>query len=246
MEPILKDSITVTSIYTDRWGRLKPSALLYFCQEISGSHCDLLGYDWDTLAKQNMFWALIRTNVEINRLPVLGQTIHLETWPMPTTRTAYPRATIAYDADGNVLFRCTSLWVLMDIQTRTMILPGKSGVEIDGILRGMEAPAPGSIHPMELAEICNRQVRFSELDRNGHMNNTHYIQWAFDLLPADFHKDHPCKTFSICYLSEAREGQDIRIKWARDEDGILHAEGTRAKVDVPGKWERVFTLRAGF
>lgn len=246
MEPILKDTITVTSIYTDRWGRLKPSALLYFCQEIAGSHCDLLGCDWDTLASRNMFWALIRTNVEINQLPVLGQTIHLETWPMPTTRTAYPRATVACDSDGNVLFRCTSLWVLMDTQTRSMILPGKSGVELDGLLRGTEAPAPGSIHPMELAQVSHRQVRFSELDRNGHMNNTHDIQWAFDLLPCSFHQDHPCKGFSICYLSEAKEGQDIRLKWELDETGVLHTEGTRQKADVPDKWERVFALRAAF
>mgnify|MGYP002517044180 CR=1 FL=1 len=30
-----------------------------------------------------------------------NEDITVETWPMPTTRTAYPRATVGYDAQGN-------------------------------------------------------------------------------------------------------------------------------------------------
>ena len=61
---------------------------------------------------------------------------------MPTTRTAYPRSTIAYDADGKECFRAISLWVLMDTQNRSMVLPGKSGVDVAGLLRGCELAVP--------------------------------------------------------------------------------------------------------
>ena len=104
------------------------SSLLFYAQEVAGQHCQLLGTDYDSLAKLRMFWAVTRHRVQITRLPVRGETITVETWPMPTTRVAYPRSVIAYDAQGNECFRAISLWVLMDLDKRSMILPGKSGI----------------------------------------------------------------------------------------------------------------------
>ena len=138
MELVYKDIFTVSDLQCDRYGRLKPSAVCWFVQEIAGRHCQLLGTDWDTLAEKNMFWAILRHGVQIQRLPHTGENITVETWPMPTTRVAYPRAVVAKDETGRECFRAISLWVLMDGESRQMVLPGMSGVEVDGILRGGE------------------------------------------------------------------------------------------------------------
>ena len=130
---------------------------------------------------------------------------------MPTTRVAYPRSTVGYDQDGNELFRAISLWVLMDTDTRNMILPGKSGIVLAGTLRGVELPSPRSLMMKPLASRCTRTVSYSMLDKNGHMNNTRYMDWIFDLLPSDFHRDHPAREITICYLTEApKEPYDAR------------------------------------
>ena len=231
MEPIYIDNVTVTDLECDRFGRLKSSAILWLVQEMATRHCRLLQLDWNTLAQKGMFWAIIRHRVHINRMPQKGESIRLETWPMPTTRVAYPRNVVAFDEEGNELFRSISIWVLMDMENRTMILPGKSGVQVDGVLRGSELSTPGSLSPAQLSGLQERSVRFTDLDLNGHMNNCRYLDWAADLLASDFHKDHTLKDFTLSYLSEAREGDALSVHYEQQEDHRLRLEITRRDED---------------
>lgn len=245
MEFVYTQKYDISAIHTDCFGRVKPSVLLYFAQEIAGEHCLQLGTDWDTLQKKNLFWALIRTKVQITRLPMLGESLILETWPMPQTRTAYPRCTVGCDENGNEYFRMISLWVLMDTQSRTMVLPGKCDVQVDGILRGMELDAPRALPARDGQHSHTRTVGFAELDRNLHMNNTRYLDWSMDLIHSQFHRCHPIREFTVCYLSEAREGQEITLSYSLEE-GVLTLDGHRQRTDVPEKSERVFTARLAF
>ena len=246
MDPIFKQKYEISTIHVDRFGRVKPSVLLYFAQEAAGGHCELLALDWNTLAKRNLFWAVIRHKMQILRLPKLGETITVETWPMPTTRSAFPRSTVAYDANGNELFRAISLWVLMDTQSRGMVLPGKSDVALEGTLRGNELAPPSSLLPAALENCVTRQVGYTELDRNGHMNNTKYMDWVDDLLPSEFHNKHPLREFTICYLSEATEGQEIDLRWQLADGPCLQVNGLRTRADDIEKQERVFAAQLLF
>ena len=227
MQPIYQQDFEITDIYVDCYGRLKTSMILYFAQEVAGHHFAELSMDYDALAQRRLFWAVTRHRVQITRLPLRGETIHVETWPMPTTRVAYPRSMVAYDESGNEVFRAISIWVLMDLDTRNMILPGKSGISVVGTLRGLELDAPGGLIPKPLNSSRPRTVAFSDLDRNGHMNNCRYLDWVADLLPSAFHSRHSLKEFTVCYLSEAREGQELDIRWDFLEDGSMRADAYR-------------------
>ena len=246
MEPIFRQTYHITAIHVDRFGRVKPSVLLYFAQEAAGEHCNLLDADWDTMAKKHLFWAVIRQRMQITRLPTLGQTITVETWPMPTTRSAFPRSTVAYDPEGNELFRAVSLWVLMDTQSRSMVLPAKSGLDLPGTLRGNELASPASIAPALLENSATFHVGYTLLDRNGHMNNTRYLDWVDDLLPSEFHQSHPVREFTLCYLQEAREGQQITLDYQLSDGPCLTVNAHRERTDVPGKQERVFAAQVLF
>ena len=236
MQPIYKHQFTVSENHVDRFGRVKPAMLLYFVQEAAGRHCSLLAVDHDTLSHKNLFWAVTRNRVQITRLPRLGEKIFIETWPMPTTRVAYPRSVVAYDEKGLELFRSISLWVLMDDRTRAMILPGKSGVMVDGTLTGTELAVPRAIvaRPMGSSKVCN--VGYSLLDRNGHMNNTRYMDWVDDLLDSEFHREHPAQEFTVCYLNEAREGDEITLHYELSDGPVLTVDATRGD-------ERIFSAQ---
>lgn len=240
------DTFHIDTIHLDATGHVTPAVLLHFVQEAAGKHCLQLALDWDTLAKQGIFWAVIRHRLEVSRLPQKGETIRVETWPMPTSRVAFPRATAGYDEAGNVVFRCTSLWVLMDVKSRQMILPGKSGIDLDGILRGNELPNPTTLIPCSGGENFTRQVWFSELDRNGHMNNTRYLDWAMDLLPPALRREKPLKEATLCYLAEIREGDRIDLVCSCSEEGIYRVDALRQRTDVPDKKERVFSAQLNF
>ena len=240
MEPLYSQNFEITDHFVDCFGRMTPASILMLIQEVAGRHCVALSVDYDTLARQGMFWAVTRHRVQVSRLPQLGENIRVETWPMPTTKVAYPRSVVAYDAAGNECFRAISLWVLMNLNTRSMILPGKSGISVVGSLRGLELPSPGSLALMDHTQTRQRQVCFTDLDRNGHMNNTRYLDWVSDLLPSAFHQGHEVKEFTICYHAEAREGQVLGLSWDFPQEDCLQVDARRTDTE---KEERVFSAR---
>ena len=240
MEPIYRQTFQIAPTDVDRFGRLKPSMMLLYAQEVAGHHSDLLSLTYEGLAARGMFWAIIRNRIAVTRIPTEGQTITLETWPMPTTRTAYPRSTVAYDAEGRELFRSVSLWVLMDLNQRTMILPGKSGVDVPGTLTGTELEAPKSLSPKALEGRARRRVSYTDLDRNGHMNNARYLDWISDLMPSAFHREHVLSDVTLCYLNEAREGQELDVTWDFSEEGELLVDIRRPKGE---DFDRIFSAK---
>ena len=245
MKPIHERMYVLEATDVNSADRLKNSRLLAIMQEIAGEHSALLGADRSALEDRKLFWAVIRHRVQITRLPKSGETIRVCTWPMPTTRTAYPRATVAYDAEGRELFRGISLWILMDMETRAMVLPGKSGVAVVGSMQGNELTLPGSLLPQKLPNREDRAVRFSDLDLNGHMNNCRYMEWVDDLLPAEFHRTHSPKELLVCYLSEAREAEQMQLCWEVSGQDALRVDAQR-NGEMSAGHSRVFAAQVQF
>ena len=236
----------ITASAVDRFDRLKPSCVLDYMQEVAGDHSARLGADRNMLTQKGLFWAVIRHRIQITRLPRAGEDILVKTWPMPTTRTAYPRSTIAWDAEGNECFRSISLWVLMDAKTRTMVLPGKSGVTVEGLLLGSELAVPGSVVPKTMENLQERIVRFSDLDYNGHMNNCKYLEWIADLLPSGFHKGRQVREITLSYLSEAREGETLALQWEMSPEGCMCVDAKRLGEEISANHSRVFAAQIQF
>ena len=243
MELVYRQQELVNTSRADCFGRLRPEALLSLMQEAAGMHCYALGVGRDVLGARNLFWAVVRQRVQIQRLPVIGETMTLETWPGEATRASYPRYTVGRDKNGEILFRGAALWLMMDGDSRAMILPGKSGLMVPGTQREEQIALPGSLPPAVLGHEETRRVRYSELDANGHMSNTRYLNWLEDLFPAQYHRDHPLQEFQISYLSEAREGQEIHMSWDLGPEGELRLEGRRTE---EGREHRVFALKAKY
>jgi len=246
MEPIYENQYQIHDSDVDGFGRLLPSRILFYAQDTAGAHCDLLGLPYEVLAQKRLFWAVIRHRVQVTRWPTSGQTITVKTWPMPTTRSAYPRSTVAYDENGQELFRAISLWVLMNMDTRAMVLPGKSGVEVNGVLLGSELAPPGSMALMNAPGAAQRKVAFTDLDRNGHMNNCRCLDWVADLLPSAFHQGNQAKEFTVCYLSEAREGQTLQLQTSLGDGPVFAVDALREDATVSTGHSRVFSVRMLF
>ena len=243
MESVYQQSFHINDSCVDCSGSLKLSTLLYFAQEVAGQHFDRIAMTYDQLAQKGMFWAIIRQRVQISRLPMSGEDIVVKTWPMPNTRVAFPRSVVAFDAQGNELFRVLTLWVLMDVNSRAMILPGKSGIALPGTVLGNELEPPASLPAKNYVNHRHRTVCFTDLDRNGHMNNTRYLDWIADLFPSAFHFSHSPAEFTVCYLSEAREGQELILSWDAFEDGTVGVDAHRQNGE---KTERIFSARLSY
>ena len=111
------------------------------------------------------------------------------------------------------------------------------------MLRGCELSVPGSILPRDMGEESLRTVRFTDLDLNGHMNNCRYLDWVEDLLPSSFHARHQIREFTLCYLSELREGEQLNLRWEVENGPNLLVEATRRDAESTASPTRVFSGR---
>jgi len=121
-----------------------------------------------------------------------------------------------------------------------MVLPGKSGVEVPGIIRGIEISTPGSLPPGDQSNSQLWCVSTEDLDINGHVNNAMYLDHAEGLIQ---NTEVTPKEFSVCYLAETLLGQEITLHWNLSGDGVLSVDGTRVRLDGSGKPERVFAAK---
>lgn len=243
MEPVFTQTYEIKDNMVDCFGQLKQSQILFIAQDMGGRHCRELALSYDDMEAKGLFWAVSRHRVQITRLPRTGECLKVETWPMPPTAAAFPRSVVAYDEQGQECFRSITLWVIMTRDTRKMIAPGKSGIMVPGTIRGLELATPKGLVPRDMVNACPRKVCFTDIDRNGHMNNTRYMDWVDDLFPSEFHRARQLKELLVCYLSESREGQTLDLHYDLEDGDCVQVDAYRQEA---GENHRVFSARMLF
>lgn len=243
MEPVFTQNYEIRDNMVDCRGFLKPSQILFIAQDMGGRHCKELTLSYEDMAAKGFFWAVSRHRVQITRLPKSGEILKVETWAMPATAAAFPRSVVAYDEAGKECFRAITLWVIMTLDTRKMITPGKSGILVPSTLRGLELANPKGLVPRDMVNSSRRRVCFTDIDRNGHMNNTRYLDWVDDLFPSSFHYEHRMKELLVCYLSESREGQTLDMHYDVTDPDCIQVDAYRKEGEED---HRVFSARILF
>lgn len=115
----------------------------------------------------------------------------------------FPRYFDLCDEEGNTLLRASSVWVLLNSETRRMAFPENYGVEIDGFDGGNGVSLPFGLKPFAPDTKSEFNVSFSRVDLNGHVNNAAYCDILEDALGAEFLKEHSLKSLFIFQTGNA-------------------------------------------
>ena len=217
--------IEIRSKDVNLFRRLRTSRLFELLQEASIAHTEELGWPRQTTLERGFLWMVALQRVVVTRMPEYGETVVLRSWPGPMMHVLYPRQYLLEDEQGNALVRGSSIWTLVDIETRAMADPDAHGVVIEGVETGEEIKLPMPIRFQECDHEASFTVPFSYCDLNGHMNNTRYLDVVEDHLagPAN---GRELAAISAEYMSEIRLGDLVDLKWHEDEDGAFF-EGSR-------------------
>ena len=70
--------------------------------------------------------------------------------------------------------------------------------------------------PDNLTETGVREIRWSDIDYNGHLNNAVYADIIADVIPA-FVRGYEISEFCIAFVSEAFEGEKIALRTGFDQ-----------------------------
>ncbi len=226
-EPIHEKSyvtqMRVGSRDVDMFRRLRTASMFQLFQELSVIHAAQLGFGTEEVLSRGVVWVITMQRVEIKRMPQEQELIYLETWTGKTSHLLYPRFYRIIDEEGNVIIEASSLWTLMDIESRKMLSSEQFGHEIVDMTCGKEIAMPGAPKKAAAETSSRFTVPYSYLDQNGHMNNTRYFDLAEDIIPAPL-EGKKLKTIVSRYQNEVRHGDTIELQW-QERDGIWRISG---------------------
>jgi acyl-ACP thioesterase len=245
--PRLSASFPVHSYEVDAFGALAVPALSGYLQEIAGRHAASLGVGLDVLRTRGVTWVLARQRIELLREVELGDTLTVETWPSGLDRLAASREFVARRGDGVEAARATTLWYVLDLETRRVVRPHDV---LDPALPRGRTPSVAPIAHAKLPELAHWElqkrfhVRYADIDTNLHVTNASYVEWAIEAMPVERWRGSRLAEVEVQYLAEGRHGAAILSRVARaGPDGYAHAIVTEEEGKELARLRTVWTPR---
>lgn len=197
----------------DMNGHIKLPDVILLSLQVSGMQSIELGVsDKAILEDYNLVWIIVEYDIEVVRLPRFAEEITIETEALSYNRLfCYRRFTI-YNEAGQELIHMMATFVLMDRDSRIR------GPKYESL----EEPISKDYH-----------VRFYDLDMNGHVNNSKYLDWIFEVMGADFLTHYIPKKINLKYVKEVRPGgvitsaverTGLESKHEITSDGVINAQ----------------------
>lgn len=210
MNEVFSKKFTTTYNLFDKYDILKLTGMLDLSQEISSDHAAILGCGYDDLIKEDLIWVVVRTYVEIYKPIKYNEYITLKTYPLKPRFIEYNRDVVFYDENDEVVAIIKSIWMILNLKNFEIETP-KLYENID-----FSAVRPILDFRVKKLPVIDKnllkfekevEVTYSMLDHNGHMNNTRYVDFFYDI----YRPKGLISKFQIEYIKQSFEGEKISL-----------------------------------
>lgn len=168
--------------------KLRLEALLNYFQDASTFQSEELGAGFSYLVPRNLVWVLASWQIEIIRLPGLGEEVEIGTFPNDFKGFLGSRNFFMRTMSGEMLAKANSLWTLLNFDTMKPIAAPKELTDKYQLEPALEMENAGRKILFDGEKVLLEPiiVRKQHLDSNHHVNNAQYVSMAVDCLPEDF------------------------------------------------------------
>ena len=196
--------------YVDKNKRLRLSNLFLMFQEIAEEHAEILGIGKDKVIEAGRKWIITRHGVKINRLPSFGEKVTLYTYPGKYNPFFLYRHFYLKDKDDNILLTAISIWAVLDAKTNKIIV-NPFDVKLPEGHQDFELSVPSKIEDDPKNKVKDYVIQYSDIDLNGHLNNTRYLELVQNVHDSSFYLNHEFASVLINYFSEIKEGETVNL-----------------------------------
>lgn len=208
---------------------LKFGSALRLVQETSEQHLGVMHVSYEEMRKKaGLVFFIISTRVKICRMPLHNEQIVIKTHPRGRVGAQFYRDFKFYGINGELLIDVMQTTVLADAESHKVQRPQglkQFGIYPENTIEPEERMERFTV-PDELPLIGERRVYHSDLDANGHMNNSVYGDVISDFLPSDVRES--ARWIQINYVSETPEGDALKI-FAGKSGGKFLMRGENSK-----------------
>lgn len=222
------DGASFNRIFIFRFGDCDPTkkatlyAVMKLLSEIAGDDYEGRGLGHAVLRKRNQAILVSRLTLHVARMPVYGEKVIASTWERFIKGPFFHREYVIKKENGQVLISGSSLWMLVDTNSKEILRPEKlTGGNRQQDERKSDCPECRKIKKQEgLSLLGERPVYWSDLDANGHVTNAVYGRIAADFLPEECRR-RKITDFSINFNMEIHMDETLRIFGTPTETGFF-------------------------
>ena len=211
-ENIGKYDFVTEQYLLDFRGRVTIPVIGNYLMHAASNHASKRGFGFSDMTEKNAAWVLSRLAIEINRYPVMSEPVTIYTWIDEVGRLFTNRCFEIIDSTGASITYARSIWAAINLQTRR---PAPLDIEALSVYmtdRPCPIEKPGKIAAIETeSEGVPYQVKYSDLDINGHFNSVKFMEHFLDLFELDLFREKEVKRFEISYLSEGQYGMPLTL-----------------------------------
>jgi acyl-ACP thioesterase len=213
----------VRSFDVDQNNNMTLTSISEYLQEVAGDHANTMGFGYRQVVLQQMAWILGGIKIEVERLPLWEEEIRVKTWVVENNRFTSRRDFQWYDQAGNVLVNASTNWILLNTERRRPVAIDSMNFQVTLHPEQKATSSEVSSIRAKFDEVDSSeyQVRYSDLDMVGHMNNTKYIQLFLDYYTPDFHNSHQIKSLDINFKNEAQYQDKLELSVMQNTDSHL-------------------------
>lgn len=230
LEGVYEAEFKVTKEMTAGNEQMQPGDFARELEKITEAHLRSFGMNRESLLEEKKIWVISWNDIRISRLPKVGETVILRVWAGKKRAGMFSRFYGCYSAQGEALVGASSFFTLIDAETRTIAAPTEKIEQIPVVSLANEGKLPKMIQvfPENFAQQTERVVALDEIDKNGHLNNTHYIDWAEDVVKDACGEERMPTSVWIRYEKELLVNETVTLKYTMEKDK-LYLQGFRGE-----------------
>lgn len=216
-------------------GKYKYADLLSRLSNLATKNAMEIGL-WNESFDGKYGWVLVKQTVKLKRAIHVGEDLTVTTRAKGERKIQFFR-TYDFKIDNEIVGGAYSIWTLIDLNKRRIVRPQKIGITMpkcEEYTSYVENYEP--LLEIETKKQMTRDVLYSDVDLNKHMNNARYLEWVMDLIPDEIKGKYFIEQMTMHYLKEipphskvdlyyGQKENDFRIEFKIDEQTYFEISG---------------------
>ena len=215
----------ITTDGSDSHGRATIPYLSSLLQEAATLHAIRLDCGYEDMDNKGLLWVLSRQWLKITEYPRWQDVIHIDTWPSGDKGISWLRDFRIRSEDGRELGIATSLWFVLDKNTRRP-KPARLGLDMD--VNDAERVRNGDLKALpkseDLRQCGSARAGYFDTDVHNHINNVRYLGWMLGGMDPAFLSQNIVRELEINFLAEGFVNDEMDVMLSEpDRNELSHS-----------------------
>lgn len=221
MEQIYEQELLVAPSLSDSAGALGYHDAFSVFMDIASVHAQLLGVGLDDMARRDLFWLTVKTQVCFFDRPKIMERVTVRTWPEAPGRLRGNRSYQILRGD-EVLVAGKTEWAILNMKTNQLVPMGGVYPQELSFDRGTACPEPFAriADDFDGAAVGSYTVRSTDIDVGRHMNNTAYLRSILCFFPCRELHDAPIRRIDVAFRTPCYEGDVLELQERQTDAGL--------------------------